>query len=85
MDAQHLLVGLIVLGSLAYAGWTLMPAAWRRGLATRLLRWPALRSPAWLQRAARPASGCGCEGCDAGTPSPGTPQRIVIVRKPKAH
>jgi len=78
---QTLVVALIVVVSFGYAGWTLMPAALRRPLATRLLTWPGLRQRAWLLRAAKPASGCGCDGCDAGAPAPGQPQRIMIVRR----
>jgi hypothetical protein len=84
MLAQWLIVGLVVLGSFVYAGWTLMPAALRRRLATRLLVWPGLGHRAWLLRAAKPAQGCGCDGCDAGRPTPGAApkaQRIMIVRR----
>jgi hypothetical protein len=84
MVAQWLIVGLVVVASFVYAGWTLMPAALRRRLATRLLTWPGLAGRAWLLRAARPANGCGCDGCDAGMPAPGAEpkaQRIMIVRR----
>ena len=85
MAWQHLIVGLVVLASFGHVAWTLMPAAWRRPLALRLLRLPGLSRWDWLHRAARKAGGCGCDGCDAGQPSaPGTPQRIIVVRR-KPH
>lgn len=87
---QSLIVAAVVLVSAVYAVWMLMPAALRRRLALRLLRLPALAGQPALLRAARPASGCGCDGCDAGTaPSAGSPapagavQPIVIVRRQK--
>lgn len=62
---QNLVVFMVVLGSSVYAAWVLMPSAWRRVLATRLLRLP---NPAWLrttlQQAAAPGAGCDCSGCD---------------------
>ena len=60
MSAQVAIAGLIVLLSALYAAWALMPVAWRRALAGRLL---ALAPGwAWLQRAARAPGACG--GCD---------------------
>lgn len=59
MDLQSLSVALIVSGALAYAGWTLMPAAWRRGLTQR------------LTGRAQPEAAAGCGGCGGGcTPPP---------------
>jgi hypothetical protein len=83
MHAQSLIVALLVLGSFAYASWTLMPAALRRRLAGALLGWPGLRGQAWLQRAARPAGGCGCDGCDSAPlkASADGAQPIRIVRR----
>jgi hypothetical protein len=63
---QHLTVTCIVLACGVYALWVLMPAALRRILAARLQRLPL--GAAWqtrMQRAAVPASGCDCSGCDA--------------------
>ena len=63
MSAQNLIVALLVLACSAYATWTLMPAAARRALAMRLLKWPLptpLRRP--FQKAMKPAGACG--GCD---------------------
>lgn len=58
MDVQALTVALIVAAALAYACWTLMPAAWRRGLIHRL-----------TGRAQPEPAGCG--GCGGGcTPPP---------------
>ena len=62
---QSLIVVALVLGSVCYAGWTLMPAALRRSLAASMLNWPLPeRIAAKLRRAAQAASGCGCDGCD---------------------
>lgn len=90
MLIQPLVVAAVVAVSAVYAAWTLMPAALRRRLAQRLLRIPALARQPVLLRAARPASGCGCDGCDAGSaPRAGPPalpdaaQPIVIVRRQK--
>ena len=71
---QDLLVALIVVACAVYAVWALLPMAWRRALAQRLVAAP---SPApikrWLQQAAQPAqagNACGCDGCGAGAPKP---------------
>jgi hypothetical protein len=62
---QSSIVVALVLGSLCYAGWTLMPAALRRTLALALLKWPLPEAVALrLRKAAQGASGCGCDGCD---------------------
>ena len=63
--AQTCIVALVVGACLAYAVWTLMPAAARRGAASALLGlpWPTTVA-ARLRRAARAPSGCGCDGCD---------------------
>lgn len=58
MDLQSLSVALIVAGALAYACWTLMPAAWRSSLVQRLT--------GRVQPEAAGCSGCG-GGC---TPPP---------------
>ena len=66
MGLQQLIVTCIVLACGVYALWVLMPAALRRVLAVRLQRLPLGGS--WqqrMQRAAKPASGCDCSGCDA--------------------
>jgi hypothetical protein len=63
---QHLIVTCIVLACGVYALWVLMPSALRRMLAVRLQRLPL--GAGWqarMQRAAKPASGCDCSGCDA--------------------
>ena len=84
---QDLVVGLIVAACAVYAAWVLMPASWRRATAARLAGGPlpsALR--ARFQRLSKSAPGCGCDGCDAGTP-PGVPKKgageqpIQFVRK----
>lgn len=63
---QNMVVLMVVLGSSVYAVWALTPGAWRRVIASRLLRLP---SPGWLrttlQESATAGSGCGgCGGCD---------------------
>ena len=63
---QHLIVFCIVMACGVYALWVLMPAALRRVLAAQLQRLPL--GAGWqqrMQRAAAPASGCDCSGCDA--------------------
>jgi hypothetical protein len=65
MSAQHLIVYSLVLACGVYALWVLMPSAWRRSLAARLVRLPlGTALHATFQRAAAPASGCDCSGCD---------------------
>ncbi len=69
--AQNLVVALIVSACTVYALWSLLPAAARRALATQALRLPlpsVLAAP--LRRAAQPANGCGCDGCDRAAPKP---------------
>lgn len=78
---QNLAVAAIVGACALRATWVLLPAALRRGLASRALRLPL---PAWLtgplRRAAQPAGGCGCDGCDRAEPKApaGGAQRITI-------
>lgn len=87
---QTLITALLVTGCTLYAAWSLMPAAWRRRLASWLLRWaPRSRT---LQQAARTGGGCGsgddgCSGCSASGPAtPAAPagqgQVIRIHRRP---
>ena len=65
VSAQWLVVALVVVASTAYATWTLMPAALRRGLAAVLLKLPLPATIASRLRAvATSASSCGCSGCD---------------------
>ncbi len=65
---QSVVVSVIVACCVVYAGWSLAPAAWRRALASNLLRfaWPA-RFNRWLQKHATVTSGCACDGCDRNT------------------
>jgi hypothetical protein len=65
MLMQNIAVACIVLACAAYSGWTLMPAAWRRALASQLIRSRVLAESAVLQRAAQPASAGACGGCDS--------------------
>jgi hypothetical protein len=65
MLAQYLVVALLVFACVAYATWTLMPAALRRRSAAALAPLPWPRAAArWLAVQAAPATGCGCDGCD---------------------
>jgi len=66
---QSFVVALLVAACATYATWKLMPATPRRSLATWWLRSAPVPGPmrAALLRAAQPASGCGCDGCDRGT------------------
>lgn len=61
MDLQSFTVSLIVTGALAYASWTLMPAAWRRRLQQR------------LTGRVQPEAAGACGGCSGGCKPP--PQR----------
>ena len=88
MDLQTLIVTLLVLGCSARAGWTLMPAAARRVLATAMLRWP-LPEPlaARVRASAQPASGCasGCASCDHAAPKAGSRSSASEPRKITFH
>lgn len=88
---QMLIVVLLVFGCAVYAAWSLMPSAARRSLAIALLKWPvpaAFAGP--LQRAAKGATGCGCDSCDHAPAKaktaptlPATPQPVTFHRKIK--
>jgi hypothetical protein len=65
MLMQNVAVACIVLACVAYSSWTLMPAAWRRVLASHLIRRRVLAKSSVLQRAAKPASAGACGGCDS--------------------
>ena len=68
---QAFVVALLVAGCAVYAGWTLMPAASRRGIAVALLKLPLPRPMAgFMRRHATLASGCGCDGCDRNGTAP---------------
>ena len=65
MSAQWAVVAVVVAVSAVSAIWTLMPAALRATLATRLLGLPLPRAiAARLRTHAAAASSCGCSGCD---------------------
>jgi hypothetical protein len=80
MDAQSWIVAIVVTLAAAYSLWTLMPAAWRRRLARRLVRVPALVRWPMLQSAADTDGGCaGCgERCAAPRPAVGAPVGTVM-------
>ena len=84
--AQSLAVALIVGACTVYALWSLMPAAARRLLATQALRLPlpsVLAAP--LRRAAQPANGCGCDGCDHASPKPTKSATQRVTFHPRAR
>lgn len=84
--AQNLLVAPIVCACTAYALWSLMPAAARRLLATQALRLPLPSMlAALLRRAAKPAHGCGCDGCDHAPPKPSTSATRRVTVHPRAR
>lgn len=62
---QTVVVAFIVLACAAYSSWTLMPAAWRRVLASGLMRNRVLAQWSVLQRAAKSALPSACGGCDS--------------------
>lgn len=86
MNAQLLIVILMVSCCSLYALWTLMPAVARRFVAQRLIRLPlgrALKAP--LAHAAAASSGCDCSGCDkvVGVKNKGEAQPIRFHARPK--
>ncbi len=85
---QTLIVAVLVCACSAYVLWTLMPSGARRALASALLRTPHLprRIETRLQKAARAASGCGCDGCDRSEKKPAvnTPSSQTITFHPRA-
>jgi hypothetical protein len=82
---QTLMVSIAVFACSVYAVWTLMPQALRKTLATALL---ALPLPAWgkswLRKASAGASGCHCEGCDAGAVAPAKGAKPLVFH-PRKH
>ena len=73
---QIVVATLVVLGCALYAAWTLLPAAGRRTVAVALLQRPLPGFAArFLQRHARAASGCGCDGCDRNVAAPPPAER----------
>jgi hypothetical protein len=78
---QFFVVALLVVGCSTYAGWTLMPAAARRAIATALLRMPLPEPFAQkMRKASVVSSGCGCDGCDhaPAKPAPKAPQVVTF-------
>jgi len=67
MNAQLIVVALVVGACAVYAAWTLAPRALRRHVATALLRrtWP-VGIARFLERQAGTDDGCACDGCDVG-------------------
>jgi hypothetical protein len=62
---QTIFVAIIVLACVAYSSWTLMPTAWRRVLASGLMRSRVLARSSVLKRAAQPAASGACGGCES--------------------
>ena len=89
MLMQHIAVACIVMACVAYSNWTLMPAAWRRVLASQLMRNRVLAQSSVLKRASEPASAGSCGGCDscgsdkAGSTKTTVPEESVIHFKPR--
>ena len=82
MSLQAVAVAIIVPLAALYAVWTLMPASARRRVGAWLATWPL--PAAWAQRLRRDdASGCGCDGCDAGAAkkAPASPTVIRVHRR----
>jgi hypothetical protein len=81
MNLQVLITGLLVAACAVYCAWSLMPAVLRQGLAKRMLTFAPKQ--AWLQRAARPASGCGsgCDGCGEANPASATGTKVIRIHK----
>ena len=77
MIVQTLAVSVLVVACSAYAAWTLMPAAARRGIALSLLKLslPAAVA-ARLRKHAVESSGCGCDGCDRSTVPKAKPSAV---------
>jgi hypothetical protein len=86
---QSLIVVLLVFACSVYALWTLMPTSARRTLALGMLRIAHLprRVEARLQKSARAASGCGCDGCDRSekNPAANAPARQTITFHPRTR
>jgi hypothetical protein len=82
MNAQWIVVGIVVFASAIYAAWSLMPASLRRVLSTSALRLPLPAAiAAWLRRHASDATSCGCSGCDRNplsTPAAATPASNMV-------
>ncbi len=89
MLMQYVVVVAIVMLCVAYSSWTLMPAAWRRVLASGLIRSRLLAKSSVLRRAAKPASASACGGCDscgsdkAGNAKKAKPTESVIHFMPR--
>jgi hypothetical protein len=84
---QSLIVAVLVGACSFYALWALMPAGTRRALAIALMRIPHLprRIEARLQKTAKAATGCGCDGCDRAEKKPAakTPASQTISFHPR--
>jgi hypothetical protein len=84
MNAQTPVIVLVVLWSLVFATWQLMPGSLRQRLAAQLVRQRWLARWSVLRKAAVPTGGGGCGGCRgcgsaSAKPSvPAAPQTAVI-------
>jgi hypothetical protein len=80
MSLQAVAVAIIVPLAALYAAWTLMGASARRRVGAWLASWPL--PAAWTRRLRRDdASGCGCDGCDAGTAKAPASSNVVRVHR----
>jgi hypothetical protein len=84
---QTFIVALLVPSCTLYAAWKLMPSGLRKSLAAMVLRLPHLPGPVetTMRRAAKQASGCGCDGCDNAAKKPEAqadkPQPVIFHRR----
>jgi hypothetical protein len=79
---QNLVVAMIVAACFAYAGWSLMPRAWRPPLAAALRRLPGLGRWSALQPGAQ--GGGACSGCDSAcqpVPPQDAPKPVKFYRR----
>lgn len=90
MNAQWVVVAVVVLVSAIYATWTLMPASLRRAFAAASLRLALPRAvEAWMRTHAETTSSCACSGCDRNSPAgsgatatpPATVRPITLHRR----
>ena len=65
MLLQYRAVACIVMTCVTYSSWTLMPATWRRVVASGLMRNRVLAHWSVLQRAAKLPSAGACGGCNS--------------------
>jgi hypothetical protein len=82
---QNIAVACIVSACVAYSSWTLMPASWRRVLASQLMRSQALAQSSALKRASSPASTGSCGGCDSCGSDKAGNTKITVPKESVIH